>query len=109
MLRILLVAALSIAVCIASTGSGMAQQRITPSHLEQLRSKLATQRDAYHRLDMAEQEAREEGALERAAAFATAKAKAQEQYVRLDAELRKAQSQKAEQDKRAAQSAPDYR
>lgn len=109
MSRFLLAAALSIAVCIASTGPAMAQQRITSSHLEQLRNKVEVQRDAYYRLDMAEQEAREEGALERAAAFATAKAKAQEQYHRLEAELRKAQSNKAEQDRRNAQSAPDYR
>jgi len=110
MSRILLAAALSAFVCLAApTGGVMAQQRITKSDLEQLNNKVETQRDAYHRLEMAEQEAREEGAMERAAAFAAAKAKAHEQYHRFNAELKKAQVQKVEQDKRTAQSAPDYR
>jgi len=110
MSRILLTAALLAVVCVAApTGAVMAQQKITASELEQLRNKVETQRDAYHRLDMAEKEAREEGAQERAAAFATAKDKAREQYHRFNAELKKAQGEKAEQDKRAVQDNPDYR
>ncbi|KAF0232440.1 MAG: hypothetical protein FD177_2525 [Desulfovibrionaceae bacterium] len=110
MSRILLAAALLAVFCItAPTGAAMAQQKITSSELEQLKNKVETQRDAYYRLETAEQEARDEGASERAAAFATAKTKAHEQYNRYNAELKKAQAQKAEQDKRAAQDNPDYK
>lgn len=110
MSRILLAAALLALVSIADpTGAALAQQRITSSDLEQLRNKVETQRDAYHLLDMAEKEAREEGVQERADAFAAAKAKAREQYHHLNAELKKALAQKTEQDKRAAQDNPDYK
>jgi len=110
MSRILLAATLSALVCLAAqTGAALAQQRITSSYLEQLRDKVETQRDAYHLLDMAEKEAREEGAQERAAAYAAAKDKAREQYHRYNEELKKAQAQKTEQDKRAAQDNPDYK
>jgi len=110
MSRILLAAILSAFVCLAAQASAaLAQQRITSSDLEQLKSKVETQRDAYHRLEVAEQEAREEGAQERAAAFAAAKDKAREQYHRLNSELNKAKAQKTEQDKRAAQDNPDYK
>lgn len=107
--RFLLAAALWAFVSITAPSGAALAQRISSSDLEQLKSKVETQRDAYHRLDMAEKEAREEGAPERAAAFATAKDKAREQYHRLNAELKKAQGEKAEQDKRAAQDNPDYK
>jgi septal ring factor EnvC (AmiA/AmiB activator) len=110
MSRILLAAILSAFVCLAAqTGAALAQQRITSSELEQLRDKVETQRGAYHLLDMAEKEAREEGAQERAAAFATAKEKARQKYNLYNEEFKKAQAQKTEQDKRAAQDNPDYK
>jgi len=110
MLRMLLAITLSAVIGIAGPAAAtMAQQRITAASLEELRNKLEYHRNAYHRLDMAEQEALAEGAQDRAAVFASAKAKAHEQYVLLNAELRKAQKEKQQQDKRNAQSAPDYR
>jgi len=109
MSRFLLAAALWAFVSITTLSGAALAQRISSSDLEQLRSKVEVQRDAYHRLDMAEKEALEEGAQERAAAFAVAKDKAREQYHRLNVELKKAQGEKAEQDKRAAQDNPDYK
>lgn len=109
MSRFLLAAALWAFVSITVLGGEALAQRISSSDLEQLRNKVEVQRDAYHRLDMAEKEALEEGAQERAAAFAAAKDKAREQYHQLNAEFKKAQGEKAEQDKRAAQTSPDHR
>lgn len=89
--------------------STMAQQRISDAKLEELKTKLETQRDAYYRLEMAEQEAAAEGSQERASIYAAAKAKAYEKYLRQEAEFRKAQMEKREQDNRMAQNAPEYR
>jgi hypothetical protein len=110
MIRLFMIASLIAMTAIAGPADAiMAQQRVTPSHLEELKNKLDSQRDAYYRFEMAEQEALAEGSQERATIFANAKAKAYEQYVLLNAQLQKAQMEKREQDKRNAQLDPEYR
>jgi len=110
MTRALLCLVFSLALAMPSAPEvALAQGRVTTARLQELRGKLEFQRDAYQRLDMAEQEALAEGSAERAEVFHKAKLKAYEAYVTVNAEYQKAQMDKREQDKREAASKPDER
>lgn len=91
------------------SGSAKAEQRVTRDQLEELQNRLADRRNAYRRLEQAEQEALADGSPERAAVYREARAKELDSYDALNAQLQKVQALKNEQDAREAQINPDYR
>ncbi len=88
--------ALALALCLGAAALSplpvQAQERITQEQVDQLADRTRAQREAYHRFDAAEREARAAGQTERATSFAQAKAKALESYTQLEAELKAAQA-----------------
>jgi hypothetical protein len=110
MIRIVLAVAMTIFIAIPGPARAvLAQQRVSSSYVEELKNKVETQREAFYRFELAEKEALQEGSVERAAAFREAKAKANEAYHTLNAQLQKVQFEKREQEKRLSEQNPDYR
>ena len=81
-------------------GSDALAKRITTGEMEQMQARVQSRLNAYHRFELAEREALEEGSKERAAAFGEAKQKAYQEYIEENAKYQKLQMDKREQDKR---------
>jgi pyruvate/2-oxoacid:ferredoxin oxidoreductase beta subunit len=100
-------ALIGLLIALAALPGEALARRITTDEVENMRARVESRLNAYHRFDLAEREALEEGAGERASAFRDAKQKAHQEYIEENARFQKLQMDKREQDKRIeAQSQP---
>lgn len=100
MTRMAMTALISLMIACAALPGEALGRRIGSDELKQMQAKVESRLNAYHRFELAEREALEEGAKDRAATFREAKQKAYQEYMEINARYQKLQMEKREQDKR---------
>jgi len=103
------VASLLLALCLLAPGLACAQKTLSLDELRALEIKVEKQLTTYWHLQMLEQEALADGSPERAEDFRRSKLKTYETYMELNAQLKKAQMDRREYEKRQDKEKDTYR